>query len=311
MNDDRHTADAASNRGLRRARRACWAVLAVSLAVVLLTVDDFGVSWDEAVQARYAELVVHYFASGGEDKSCNEYLDLKIYGPTVDLAAALLYAELPEYKIVIRHALTAILALLTVPALFRFGRLLGDPWIGVLGAVGLLMTPRFFGHAFVNSKDIPFACLFAWSMLAITSLLANGTYRWREVSGCGLAMGLTVSIRPGGWVLLTLLFVVAVLFSDFVVHRGAASRPRERSVLKLLSIFAIAWIVMVIPWPWAHENVFAHPIRAMQIANSFSAVIPVLFEGDVLATTSCRDTTWANTSPLRRRRRCWRSRWLG
>jgi hypothetical protein len=50
---------------------------------------------------------------------------------------------------------------------------------------------------------------------------------------------------------------------------------------KQLGLLAVAWIVMVLPWPWAHENPVLHPLQAIRMASKFHLVVPVLFVGQV------------------------------
>ena len=69
-----------------------------------------------------------------------------------------------------------------------------------------MMLPRFYGHAFINSKDIPFACAVAWSMLALIRLVeARGSLG--RVLACGLAFGVALALRPGSAPLLAVLGV--------------------------------------------------------------------------------------------------------
>ena len=69
-------------------------------------------------------------------------------------------------------------ALLTLVGVWRFARLFGSPTVAVFSVLALLMMPRFIGHAFNNSKDIPFACGFAWGMVGIGRLLSRSRWSW-------------------------------------------------------------------------------------------------------------------------------------
>ncbi len=259
---------------------AFWAfvaLLTVGWLMVVCVADDFGISWDESVQAEYAERVWNYFATGGQDRACNEYLDLKYYGPTVDLAAVALYRHFPADKFTIRHLASALLGLLTLVPLYGLARLVGRPWLGVIAGIALLLLPRFVGHAFVNSKDIPFACLFAWSMWAMTSYFVADRRGWRHVMACGTCLGLLAAIRPGGWIMMSILFSLLLVFADYFQRRRAHTESQHGT--QMAALLGLAWLVMVSLWPWAHENIFSHPIQAMQVASSFPLRIPVLFEG--------------------------------
>ncbi|MCI0357015.1 MAG: glycosyltransferase family 39 protein [Planctomycetaceae bacterium] len=264
-------------------RCAAWAAATLALVgigVVALTAGDYGVAWDDWVQTRYGELVLEYFRSAGANRACNEYLDLRFYGPAFELPSAILCQCWPASTIEVRHVLSALVALTAIPGLFFLGRLLGNPWIGVVSALLLLLSPGFYGQAFINTKDIPFAVGFLWSLVALAALFARGRFQWREIVLCGAAIGLTMSVRPGGWMLLAPMYGLTAMFADWQT-RTDRQAARQRTLTKQLGLLAVAWIVMVLPWPWAHANPILHPLLAIRMASKFHLVLPVLFEGQV------------------------------
>ena len=64
-------------------RRWEWAASILALALVGSTYGDFGVTWDEGVQARYGELCLAYFASGFSEHGYADLQDLRFYGPII------------------------------------------------------------------------------------------------------------------------------------------------------------------------------------------------------------------------------------
>jgi 4-amino-4-deoxy-L-arabinose transferase-like glycosyltransferase len=258
-------------------------LLAVGVVVAWATADDYGVAWDDWVQTQYGEKVLGYFLSCGRDRACNEYLDLRFYAPAFELPAAALCRAVPDRVVEVRHFLCALTTLSSIPALYQLGRVLGNRWIGMAAALLLLLSPAFYGHAFVNSKDIPFAIGFLWSMTALAAMFTKGQYRWREVLACGAAIGLTVSVRPGGWMLILPLYGLAVAVADWQSRGRVDQRPRRRTLLKQAGLLLVAWLVMVLPWPWAHENPLLNPLQAIRMASKFHLVVPVLFEGQVVS----------------------------
>jgi hypothetical protein len=274
----------------RQSRTAAFVTLAgiliVGVAVAARTAGDYGVGWDDYVQSRYGDLVLDYFLSGGANRACNELLDLKFYAPAFELVAAAVCGFAPDKTVEIRHLLTALTALLAAPALWKTGRLLGNPWLGVAASLALFLTPAFYGHAFINSKDIPFAVGFAWSMYALAAMFARGQFRWTEILAAGVAFGLTVSVRPGGWVLLLAVYIPLAVWCDWRERARARTRGetlrRRRTLLKQACLLLVAWTIMVLPWPWAHANPWSHPLQAIRLASQFHVVVPVLFEGQVL-----------------------------
>ena len=277
-----------STDGPQRWVRAWFIGIAfVGLLVIVFTFRDYGITWDESVQARYGELVLEYFSSGLKDTQANSFIDLKFYGPVFDAGAAFIYQFYPEGKYEIRHLLIALLALFTILGVIKFGNLFDDPYIPLLSSLILILLPRFYGHAFNNPKDIPFACFFVWSMFFMARLSQTSLPRLRDVLSCGAVVGLASAVRSGGFPVLVIYFLTGLAFiiSTEAIFNGQKLGSRKNWLLLLQGIcmFAVAWLIMVLPWPWAHENVVLNPLRAMRFATSYSQSYPVLFEGEMFS----------------------------
>lgn len=260
-------------------------LLVAGLLVIAATFRDYGVSWDEKVQSTYGELALEYLLTGfgaAEREQATTYLNLRFYGPVVEMVAAAVYRGfgLEELKFEVRHLLSALAGLLAVCGVWRLGKLLGLPLVQLFAALALVFMPRFYGHSFVNSKDIPFAAAFTWAMLAIGLLLREDGWRWRRTIWCGLAIGLALAIRMGA---LLLPFFLAVLLVVRVAQQWETRRDwlNRVAVGHLAAMAGLAWLVMIAFWPWAHEHPFLHPWQAFRIASDFSSSYPVLFAGEV------------------------------
>lgn len=255
----------------------------LGLTVVIMTHRDYGISWDEQVFAEYGELTLRYFESGFEDRRCNQLENNRYYGALFEGFCAFIYESIGHSKYEIRHLLSALTALVTLLGVFVIGRLLGGPTTGVLAALLLALLPRFYGHAFINSKDIPFACAFTWSIFAIARILAHRRLTWGSVVLAGITIGLATSVRPGGGLLLFFFGLAGACY--FVAAESLAGRlelgsaPPLKVCVKVVAIMAIAWTVMVLFWPWAHENPFLNPIKAYDYATRFPYRYPIRFEG--------------------------------
>jgi 4-amino-4-deoxy-L-arabinose transferase-like glycosyltransferase len=260
-----------------------WAFLGLGAIVIALLWDAHGISWDESVRSDHGEMILAYFLSLGSDRSVNDHGLLRLYTALPDAIAAALYRPLPDWQYPIRHTVSAVFALATVPALFRYAKLIDAPWAGPLASAILLTMPVYFGHAFINSKDIPLACAMAWAMLALGWLFQGERFTWRRVGLVGLGLGFPLAIRPGIWPMLMFFLLAAMVLDDLTRTRTSVSAADRRSPLKIVSLVAISWGVMVVIWPWAHENPLAHPLYAMLAATRFETVVPVLFDGTLFA----------------------------
>lgn len=262
-----------------------WGLVGVVFVIVIVTFDDYGVTWDEWVHSRYGELVIDYFKSGLQDKRCNSFLNMRYYGPLFDSATALIYDYFGTPKFETRHLCVALMALLALPGLFLYARGFNGAWVAVFGTLSLITLPRFYGHSFYNFKDIPFACFFVWSMVTVSRACARRNLAWRWVVLSGLAIGLTLSVRVGGFFLFYLLVAGRIFrqlcdrplpWKQIIVERDIAE------YLKVLALIVIAWTLMVGVWPWTHENVILNPLRSFSGLLKSAGVYPVLFEGRVV-----------------------------
>lgn len=271
---------AGSNFMLKQ-RCILWILLAAAAILMLATFQDYGVTWDEHVQSLYGELVVDYFKSGFKDLRCNSFIDLYLYGPLVEAGCALVYGITGWGKYEVRHFLIACTALLTLYGLWKIAGLFPMQHMALFVSLALLMLPRFYGHMFNNSKDIPFACAFTWAMFTILHLVRGDGKGLRPYIYCGLAIGAALAIRVGG--LLLICFCLAGIIFRYAAawKNNSYSKDWIRWCAGFSLMIICAWAIMVACWPWSHEHFLFRPIQAFFAATNFDQTYPVLFNGMV------------------------------
>jgi 4-amino-4-deoxy-L-arabinose transferase-like glycosyltransferase len=161
---------------------------------------------------------------------------------------------------------------MTAVAVIRLGAYLGGVPAAVVASLALVLMPRFYGHAFNNPKDIPFACATAWSVFAICRLVLSGG-AWRWIGGCGACLGLALAVRPAG------LPVLAGLFSCALGWAWISGRESRALLRSSAVVWVLAWLLMIAVWPWAHESPLLNPLRAIGAGLSYPMTVEVLFEG--------------------------------
>jgi hypothetical protein len=264
--------------------RVAAGVVVVALVAALVVAGDYGVTWDEAVQARYGELVLAYAKSGGSDQRCNDFLNLHYYGPAFETLCAAVYGDSARlYHI--RHLLIGLAAVVALALTMAAARAGGDGWSAAAAGVALLMLPRFVGHAFNNSKDIPFAGAYVLALVVTLWAVQARQLRRRHVLSLGAAAGLVLAVRVGGG------FVFACMAASVaarVLHRAEwpALRQALRSrrtllpaLAKVVAVVAVAWTLMVVFWPWAHQQPLAGPFVAWRESMAFSIEKTMVFAG--------------------------------
>ena len=262
-------------------------ILAVcGLIVIFATYQDYGATWDEPPQAAYGELVVDHFRSGFKTE-CNTLDDTKYKGPIVEAFSALLYETSGLKKYETRHLVSALLGLAAILAATALGGLSQGRLVFFFTPLILALMPQFYGHAFINSKDIPFACGYTLSVLLFVLLFSPRVFSGKKAVFTGLAVGFALAVRMGG-VLLALVFVALGAWY-LVFHKpwqGRDTRALVKQTLHtgalLLLMALLAWMVLVAFWPWAQQNPLVNPAKSLSMIAQFHRSYPVLYRGQYL-----------------------------
>ena len=151
-------------------KRIFFILLAIALLIGILTIRQYGESWDELQFFKYADRAIEAYStwpsSGTITLTGNTYDN---YGPAyvmlVALGARLLGTFIPLITSDLRHFLYFVTYLIGIWAFYE----LCARWLtrsASLGATLLFATqPLFWGHAFISPKDIPFLTFFLLSLL--------------------------------------------------------------------------------------------------------------------------------------------------
>jgi hypothetical protein len=257
-------------------------VLLCTLAVLLR--HDAGETIDEGLQMRYGRRILSWYASGFTDQRALSFAGtLAQYGGLFEVLAQLGVHFTPDDAIATRHVASALCAILGVVGCFRTADRLGGSRAGLLAATILTLTPAWSGHGLFNPKDIPFAAAAAWVVYGMVRLATD-----REVASratcliCGLSLGAALGVRVGGMFLLS--YPVIGLLARRArpapeprlrVTRGQIARVGSR----LLLCFGVAWMGMLLAWPWAQLSPLRRPFEAAWTAAHSTWGGPNLFRG--------------------------------
>lgn len=262
-------------------RRLSIAWLGLLTAVMLATVLDYGMTGDEGVQHRYGRKLLRFYQTLGADATARPEGDIAMYGGVFEILAecAVEISPLDVYET--RHVVTVVFALAAFVATWRMGACVGGEAAGFVATVLLALTPPFYGHAFNNPKDIPFAGAFAAGAAAILVTSAHWPRPgWRRLLAVGVALGLTAGVRVAGLVLFA---AAAALWAGVVWIRERGFEARKRELARLgaawLGVLAVGWIVMLAFWPPAWADPLRHPFRAWGTFSRFWADAVLFFDG--------------------------------
>tara|TARA_B100000686_G_scaffold331583_1_gene395304 strand:- start:4889 stop:6490 length:1602 start_codon:yes stop_codon:yes gene_type:complete len=258
--------------------------------IIFSTFQDYGITWDEEVHNEYGKRVVRYYSSGMTDGSAFKLRNLRLYGGWFDGTADLLKRISPFGEYETRHLFNAAVGFFGVVGVFYFAHYLtGSPAMGLLAAILLVLTPRYYGHTFNNPKDVPFAVFYLWSIY----LIAKASERWRSGKTSkkadwvlGLVIGTCMGTRPPGLVIMFYLGLVFLAVRKMNRAKSQSSSPLIQSAkTKLLRPIIVAVATMFVFWPYSHLNPFGNILYALKMVSDFPWNFPLMFDGREIRAT--------------------------
>ena len=243
-------------------------VCVLFLAVGILILDDYGVSWDTNTQHTIGQQNLDYIL--GKSHAIPKGVDRDIgferfYGGVFELPLVLAERSLGlgDWRDILlsRHLLTH--ASFLAGGLFCFllvHRLFGSRALALFALLLFLLHPRLYGHSFFNSKDVPFASIF---MIALW--LTHRAFDRRSIRAfllCGLSVAVLVNLRIFG--LLLFAAVLAMRGLDWLL----ASTARERrQILATAGAFVLASCgALYALSPYLHQN----PLEIFRLISAAS-----------------------------------------
>ncbi len=271
-----------------------WPCLLLLALVVLAasTVTDYGYSWDEQVRATQGEQKLEYYQailSGDRDRVRQLGQRADRYPGFFDLNLALLRRISPMNDVDTGHVFAAVFGVLGTVGVWKIGGLIGGIPVAFAGAAFLALFPAWYGHMFINPKDIPFATGYIWSLFCFSLWIRNyPKITLKLVTATGLIVGATMAVRVGGAVLYCYMGLFALLALGAIALK---EKPEPGAFLKMIAAplgmkcaasFAISATVLLAYWPAAHRNPFSHATESLAAVTNFAWELPVLFQGSYM-----------------------------
>lgn len=266
-----------------------FAIAFVQLIFMLLYSFGAGISADEYRHYRQAEKVYKYYQTKGENTAAleNTGIDPMQYnGQSFDNVMYVIekWFKVDNYM-ELRHFFNALTGWLVI---FIAGLIMKEI-LGYRAAIFVLLslffTPRFFGHALNNNKDIPFAMGFILTIYGNILLLKQlPKPKWTTYLWLVLGIGLSISIRMAG--ILNIFFVGFSLGLYYLTNQPLKdfAKPVNLKLLYRIIIIVVGssilgFIIGVIFWPFVtndpvnntkeiFEALSAHPVSLNQTFRS-------------------------------------------
>lgn len=258
--------------------------------LVVTTAAQYGESWDEEIRFREGEKKLSYYQhllSGEfeEAKSIGKRRDK--YPGFHDLNLAILRRFSPISDRVTGNMFSAIFGILTIFGTYRLTKQFGNSRTAFFSALLLTTVPAFYGHIFINPKDIPFACGYVWSLYMICAwLIGDGFPSWGEIILTGIAIGITMATRVGGLVLFCYLglFVLIYQVTRIYLNKGRFTDVLKFSFLRKLAVrfgvvALISMLILLLYWPYGQLAPFSRTGETLEAISAYNWQMPVFFEG--------------------------------
>lgn len=259
--------------GAARWTAATVLLLAVVAAVAAITLPSYGLTVDEGHTLGGGERTLAWYASGFTDRRAIDEGVFWLYGDFANVTAVVLHRALGTGPYETGHAVALVFGLAGAAISAWIARRLGGPRAGFLAALFLILTPVYYAHSIVNIKDVPFAALSIASFAAIL-------YAWpalprlerRHILVTGMAFGLTLAVRVVGAILALYAVLAALAFLWPLQLRSLRERRDElrRLATAALKISAVAFLSMLVWWPFAQVNPVINPARAFSRLTRFN-----------------------------------------
>ncbi len=254
------------------ADRGALLILAAVSITAAFTFRDYGLGWDDYTHSQYGDLLLALYGSGFKDDRAFSFVNLYKYGGGFDMAAALAAKMLPFGLFETRRLLGAVVGIVGLTATWRLGRRLGGPLAGLCTVALLSTCPLYYGHMFMNPKDVPLAV--AMTVLLLAAVRAFEEYPQPQaptVALFGIALGAAFGSRilagiaapeiAGG---LALIVVADARRESW----HSAGKRLIQFLWTLLPGFVLAYLVMGLLWPWSILSPL-NPLRAVEYFDTF------------------------------------------
>lgn len=261
------------------------------LAVGLLVYGDYGVSWDGPLQRLVGGANLRYICDHTilctTDDFLRQFPQLlsfgdKDYGPIHEIIMMTTEWQLgltdSREVFMMRNLLNFMLFFTGLVAFFLFVTdVLGHPAYGLLAAAIIALSPRFFSHAFFNTKDIAFVAGIMLSLYSMHRFLKspnNGSLLFHS-----LASAITIDLRIMG------ITIVCCTLTALYIQRlkNPAKNDDLKFMMKAYGFFTFLIVTILFPYLWF--NPIGNFLGALQAMAHFRWEHTVKFLGEFVLST--------------------------
>lgn len=245
----------------------------IGLGFVLF--QGYGVGWDEDVQRKTGLISFNYIFNN--DLSLNTWKD-RDYGVGFELI--LIFIEkafhLTDLQTIfwIRHIVTYLFFLIgAVTCFLLIDKLYQNKWLSIFAFLLFIIHPKILGHAFINTKDIPFLSMFMICIYLLHRVYLSASIR--NILLLAIGTGFLINLRILGVMMIAAYCYFA--FFSWLKHKSFL-----KTLLDTILFFGIASLVLYVTWPFLWKNPIDNFTFAFKNMSKFRFDDPVLFFGKTI-----------------------------
>jgi len=260
--------------------------IAIFLLIPILS-RDAGLSGDDEKHYQHAAKVYRYFTEDDPAALNDPAYKLNFYGQSFDFFTylAIRFFGLEENPYEARHAMVALAGAAAILFTGLLVKLFSGYSGGLLAMILMLLSPRFLGHAFNNPMDIPFALGNIFTLYHMVLFLRKlPRISARSALWIALGIGFSNGIRIGGLLLVPYLFMFTSLYLllnkwPWKFFSAGWWKFALRGLGTLLLISLGGYLLSLLTWPYALQDVVNHPAKAFKVMADIQVSIKVLYDG--------------------------------
>ncbi len=238
-----------------------FTLLTVLVIIGIRTAEDYGITWDEKMQYIIGKTGLQFF-EGAPWMEFQGKEHFKYFGPTFEILLAYLQKVLgysaSQDIFTMRHFMTFLSYIFGTFFLYRIGlSWWKNPRWALLGCLFFVLSPRIYGHAFYNSKDIPALAMFITCIWTLMRTMQH--QRKRDVAIHSFACAILITIRLTGIFMLPLTIAV---FATQLVKKNVDRQCVKKSLIHGLLFASLVAMFTVMLWPYLWENPIEHFLKA-------------------------------------------------
>lgn len=271
-------------------KKVFWILAAMIFVYMMISAPLYGITGDEITQWNYGRFVWDYIKTFGANKAVltDDYIVKKAllyYGGFFDGFSAMLISIFhPKDEFLFRHYWNTLFGFMGIVATGMLAKEFRGWMAAIVAVIFIFFTGRYFGEAFNNPKDAPFAATYVLALYSMVIWLKNiENLKWKHTILMGLAIALCLSIRIGGLLLVAYL----ILFYAVTVWQKKLRKTKAfgNSIKHIIVACFIGYFVALLWWPYALEGPLSNPLEALQVMSTYPLFVKMLFEGHRMDTS--------------------------